>query len=235
MKPSAQKLLLCALVLIITGISSCKKETTDPNVLGGETSIDLTALGSETDVYLSSGSTTLNTKIKVVGNDNGMVSYEAAIDISTIPDSIVDMVVQILPQLVIYYNPKDVTIGTDLQGRITVKFKLKITSEGMQNYFVDGKPWTFKYNDAAGTRYSVKRDNGEEIVATVTEKTGLDDWPMGFMYIKTSKVEVSPPAADPVFSKITFRANHKFGLVYLKGETKSGKVIEVDLVPWFLI
>jgi hypothetical protein len=235
MKTFIRPLLIGLLLSGIAGIGSCKKENTDPNVLGGETIIDLTAVGSETDVYLSSGSTSLNTKVKVVGNDNGMVSYEAAIDIHSIPDSIIDLVIQVLPQLVSYYNPKDVIIGTDAQGRITATFKLKVTSEGMQNYFVDGKPWTFRYNDAAGTKYTVKRNSGEEINATVTEKTGLDDWPMGFMYIKTSKVEVTPPAADPVFTKITFRANHKFGLVYLKGETKSGKIIEVDLVPWFLI
>ena len=235
MKPFIRPLLIGLLLSGIAGIGSCKKENTDPNVLGGETIIDLTAIGSETDVYLSSGSTSLNTKVKVVGNDNGMVSYEAAIDIHSIPDSIIDLVVQVLPQLVSYYNPKDVIIGTDTQGRVTATFKLKVTSEGMQNYFVDGKPWTFRYNDAAGTTYTVKRNSGEEVNATVTEKTGLDDWPMGFMYIKTSKVEVTPPSADPVFTKITFRANHKFGLVYLKGETKSGKIIEVDLVPWFLI
>jgi hypothetical protein len=43
------------------------------------------------------------------------------------------------------------------------------------------------------------------------------------------------PASDPVLSKVTFRVNHKFGLVYLKAEGKDGKVLELDLFAWFLL
>jgi hypothetical protein len=105
----------------------------------------------------------------------------------------------------------------------------------MQSYFIDGKPWTVKYADPQGTNYNLTRDNGDVLTATVTEKTGQDDWPYGFMYIKTSKVEFNCPATDPVGKKVTYRVNHKFGLVYLKAESKDGRVIELDLFPWFLL
>lgn len=173
--------------------------------------------------------------IKVISNDNGMVTYGATVDLNAYPDSVVSALTTMVPELISYYNPKDLTWSLSPSGIITVQFKLKVTSEGMQNYFVDGKPWTVKYADPQGTTYNVTRDNGEKLTATVTEKTGLDDWPYSFWSIKTSKVEYVAPTTDPVLSKVTFRVNHKFGLVYLKAEGKDGRVLELDLFAWFLL
>lgn len=217
-------------------LHSCKRES-GPNVLGGDTNILLTQKDSVTDLYftVNGGSSLPGATIKVLSNDNGMVTYGATIDLNAYPDSVVNNLVTIVPQLITYYNPKDLTWTLSPSGVLNVQFKLKITSEGMQNYFVDGQPWTVKYADGLGTDYTVTRTNGEVLTATITEKTGLDDWPYSFWNIKTSKVEYNAPASDPVLDKVTFRVNHKFGLVYLKAEGKDGRVLEMDLFAWFLL
>jgi hypothetical protein len=228
-----------ALVLVLFTLfaaNSCKKES-GPNVLGGETNIPLTQKDSVTDLYftVNGGSSLPGASIKVLSNDNGMVTYGATVDLNAYPDSVVNNLVTMVPQLITYYKPKDLTWSLSPGGVLNVQFKLKITSEGMQNYFVDGQPWTVKYADGVGTDYTVTRDNGDVLKATITEKTGLDDWPYSFWSIKTSKVEYNAPATDPVLSKVTFRVNHKFGLVYLKAEGKDGRVLEMDLFAWFLL
>ncbi len=227
---------LSLFLIVLFSVNSCKKNN-DPNVLGGETNIPLTQKDSVTSIYFTvyGGTSLPGATVKVVSNDNGMVTYGATVDLNAYPDSVVNSLATMVPQLIAYYNPKDVTWSISPSGVLSVQFTLKITSEGMQNYFIDGQPWTVKYADPVGTNYTVTRDNGDVLTATVTEKTGADDWPYGFMMIKTSKVEFTAPAGDPVLSKASFRVNHKFGLVYLKAEGKDGRILEIDLFPWFLL
>ena len=231
--PLKRAIVLALLPAMILFMPACKKN--DPNALTGDTNIPLTQKDSVTNVYFTvNGSSLPGTTIKVVSNNNGMVTYGTTVDLSTYPDSIKVALATMVPQLISYYNPQNVTFnisGTTLN----IQFTIKVTSEGMQNYFVDGQPWTVRYADGVGTNYTVKRSNGQVLTATVTEKTGVDDWPYGFYYIKTSKVEYNAPAGDPVLSKVTFRVNHKFGLVYLKAEGKNGKTLELSLFPYYVM
>ncbi len=238
MQSMLKKAMLISLILsALFIVNSCKKKTeTDPNVLTGETNLPLTQKDSVTNIYfLVNGVNLPGTTFKVLSNDNGMVTYGATVSTAAYPDSLIADLITIVPQLISYYKPKDVTWSIGTNGTLNVQFKLKITSEGMQNYFIDGKPWTVKYADPVGTDYSVTRDNGQTLTATVTEKTGVDDWPYSFWQIKTSKVEYVAPTDDPVLTKVTFRVNHKFGLVYVKAEGKNGKVIEINLISFFLL
>ncbi|MFN8286634.1 MAG: hypothetical protein U0V74_07780 [Chitinophagales bacterium] len=228
---------LFALVLLLfTSASSCKKDN-DPNALGGDTNIALTQKDSVTSIYIEADGQTLpSTTVKVVSNNNGMVTYQTTIDLLGVPDSILTELVTVLPALYNFYKPKDFTYQLTPDGKIQAQFTVKITSEGMQDFFVEGKPFiAVKYDDAQGTSYNVKMDDGTTITRTITEKTGVDDWPYGFYYIKTSKIETICPAADPVMQKITYRANHKFGLVYVEVLLKNGKVLRTDIFPWFLL
>jgi hypothetical protein len=228
--------MLCFSALILFSVSACKKNN-DPNALTGDTSIPLTAKDSVTTMYfqLNGQSFPQGATIKVAGNDNGMVTYTGSFNLNAYPDTLINNLVTILPSLINYYNPKDLTYSISPSGILTVQFTLKITSDGMQNYFVDGNPWTMRYDDALGTNNNVTRKNGQVLTATVTEKTGQDDWPFGFYYIKTSKIEYNAPADDPAVQKVTLRVNHKFGLVYVKADTKTGKALEVFLYPYFLM
>ena len=231
------QLILSIAILLFTifALNSCKKSTNNEE-LGGDTNIPLTVVNSETGVYLKIGGQNYpNTTIKVLSNTNGMVTYGGSINLASYPDSVLTDLASLAPALISYYKPQGVVFNIGANGVVTFQFQLKITSEGIQSYFVDGKPWTIKYDDAVGTTHTLKRDNGETLVSSVTEKTGLDDWPFSLLLIKTSEVQAAAPAGDPTIKKVTYRINHKFGLVYLKLETKDGKVAEVNLYPWFVM
>ncbi len=223
------------LIVSLFVIPSCKKST-DPSVLTGDTNIPLTQKDSVTAIYFTvNGTSMAGASMKVIGNDNGMVTYGASIDLTAYPDSLISNLLTIIPQMISYYNPQGVIWSITGNNILNIQFKVKVTSDGMQNYFVEGKPWTIRYADAVGTNNSVTRSNGQTLTTTVTEKTGVDDWPYSLWLIKTSKVEFTAPVDDPSISKVTFRINHKFGLVYVKVEGKNGKVLELDLINWFLL
>lgn len=206
--------------------NSCKKDKGDggPNDLGGSTDIPLTVVGNESSIYISIGNYNLPTgTMTVLSNVGGIVTYKVILDLTGSPDSAT--IAALVPA---QYK--------DAQGRINTEMKFKITSEGIQDFFTSNKPWTIvEYNDPVATQYKITTENGDELVRTVTEKTGQDDWQMGFMYIKTSKVEQPLPADDEVATKITYRANHKFGLVYIQLDLKNGQTLKCDVYPWFLL
>ncbi len=120
------------LLAVVLTINSCKKNN-DPNVLGGDTNIPLTQKDSVTSLYFTvNGGTSLpGATIKVISNDNGMVTYGATVDLNAYPDSVVSALTTMVPELISYYNPKDLTWSLSPSGIITVQFKLKITSEGI--------------------------------------------------------------------------------------------------------
>lgn len=225
------------IVLFIALIYSCSKENNSTGGLGGDVNIALTAVDSVTTVYLTVNGVSIpaSSEYKVKSNNNGMVTYTGSYDLGLVPDTFINIINGIVTELVSYYHPSYVTWNIDPSKKASFEFTVKITSEGMQNYFVDGKPWTVKYADPLGTVNEVKRDNGDVLKTTVTEKTDVDEWPLGFYYIKTSKHEYNAPASDPKLQKVTFRINHKFGMVYVKTETKDGNVLELKLVPFFLL
>ena len=51
------------------------------------------------------------------------------------------------------------------------------------------------------------------------------------MLIKTVKVEEDLPANDYNVTSVTYRANHKFGLVYIEAATSLGATISMDIYP----
>jgi len=222
---------LLILVSFILVISSCKK-TDDLGFLGGETDLPLTKVGSVTSIYPSIGSYNFPTFEGVITeNDNGNVTYKLNLDIDLAgnPDSAV------IADLIEFVENKG-WITVDGDGLVNLGLKLRITSEGYQLIGNNGIPQTIvKYNDPVGTKYSLK-DESDAKFGMVTEKTGEDDWPFGFMYIKTSKVEFVYPSDAPFVDKITIRANHKFGLVYFEFKFKGiATPVKIDLIPWFLL
>ena len=71
------------------------------------------------------------------------------------------------------------------------------------------------YNSNVGDTYPIGSTGR---VRTVVSKTGVDDYPYGFYLIKTIQVEsnrLGLRSATGV-SKITYIANHKFGMVGVK-------------------
>lgn len=230
---SVGKLLLFSILATLMVFSSCKKDEPDPNFLGGEWDIPLTKVGAETTIYPKLGTYEFPAFDAVVtNNEQGVVNYKINInpDLTGNPDSV-------LLQTVIDMLVEGGEFNIDSAGMLDVGIQFRITSKGYQIYSQDGKPQTIvRYDDPVGTTYSF--DNiytNEKINGAVTEKTGLDDWPMGFLFIKTSKVEFEYPEEFPLIEKVIIRANHKFGLVYAEVRFKNGKSGSIDLIPWDLL
>ncbi|MFN8321026.1 MAG: hypothetical protein U0T74_00085 [Chitinophagales bacterium] len=205
---------------------SCKKNDTPngPNDLGGETNIPLTQVGSVTSVYIKiNGVNMPNGEMTVTNNSNGIVKYHMVIDLNGQADS----------ALLAGLTPAEYQDGN---GHLVTDLTLKITSEGIQDYSQGDKPWTIvKYEDNVGATYPFTTDKGKNLLRTVTEKTGVDEWPLGFYYIKTSKVEEIDPPSIKEADHIIYRANHKFGLVYAEIHLKDGNTASISLLPWFLM
>lgn len=213
--------------------ASCNEE--DKNTeLGGDTDIPLTKVDSVSSVYINYNGTYLgSTEMKVVSNVKGDVTYNAKLDLNALPADLKLKALDLLPKLKDYYTIPNLKITPD--QKIEFDFKLKITSEGYLDYFTDGKPWVMiKYENGVGAEYKVTNSKGQTLTRTITEKTGIDEYPWGFLLIKTTKVEHIPPADHPVFSKVSYRVNHKFGLVDVEFELKDGTKFGLDIRAFFL-
>lgn len=222
-----KKILSLALIAVLfASLNSCKKNEAPegPNDLRGETNIPLTVVGSVSDLYINFNGSDLQGSMTLTEKTDGICTYHALIDFTGHPDS------------ALYRNLIPATYF-DSQGRFNYDIQMNITSEGLQEYSYDGSinnPWTIvKYDDPAGTIYPFR--DGSPNIRTVTEKTGVDDFPFGFYYIKVSKVEQPYPPDDQYINKITFYANHKYGLVCVEIELKTGQIARCDVMPWFLL
>lgn len=209
---------LVFMLLLTLTLAACKKEKISPNDVGGDTNIPLNDVGRQSLVYLNIGSTYTNGSMTVTSSNQGVVNYHLIADLTGNPDSA--LIASLVP-----------AEFKNTQGQIEVDFKFKMTSEGIVDYFMNKQPRLLvKYNDNVGAQYTFKDVDGKEYVRTVTEKTGLDDWPYGFMYIKTIKVEEDLPANSYGVTHVTYRANHRFGLVYIEATT-STTPISISLFP----
>ncbi len=204
-------------------IPSCKSGDTvlGPNEIGGETNLPLTQVGNVTGMYVNVDGTSLNIKdtVYITRNDNGIVTYHVEAETAGLP----------LAGLI----PAELKDGN---GNVNADFRFKITSDGIQDFYPGGndmsKPFTIvKHAGNVGDKYEFTHSNGTHIVRTISEKTGNDEWPLGFYLIKTIKTEESPTYIDGV-SKIIYRTNHKFGIVYIEFQTASGSTVKLSFMPW---
>lgn len=189
-------LLIPALVMCF----SCSKKSdtpVDPNTLGGDANLPENVVGytytATTDVP---GVTP--TLVKVVGNDNGIVSLQIKANITSSGNSFTNLIP---------------AAGKNSDGNVDFIGKYKNTTEGILDYFdKDGKPFLLvKYAGNVGDKYSIKKSNGSTVTRTVVSKSVNDDFYWNGMYIKVIKVEQD--SNIPGLSKIQFVANHNFGLV----------------------
>ena len=222
--------------IVVTIFPACEKET-GPDELGGNTRIALTATDSSS--YISgdyNGQYFSNSSMTVKSNNDGIVTYVAKIDVSQFSTDIKIKAINSITQLMDYYKfDSSGGVFNIVNDVLTFEFKLKVTSEGYLDYFMEGKPWVIgRYADGVGTKYSIKNSKGEILTREIMEKTGIDEWPIGFWLIKTSKIEQMAPADDPVIDKVIYRINHKFGLVYVEYQLKDGTKLKLNVWAWFI-
>lgn len=189
-------------VTILMSCFSCEKlfKKDDPNVLNG----DQSAMG-EVGVEVESSSAEIagisNCIASVIALDGGVSSYSGSATVKNV----------LLKNLVA--NIPGITINGDKVTATNIDFKL--TSEGFECLTGPGAGILVKYNSNVGDTYPIG-STGK--VRTVVAKTGLDDYPYGFFLIKVIQVEEIPNylKSSAGVTKITYVANHKYGLVGVK-------------------
>ena len=214
------------LPLLIFGLVSCdllNPKEEGPNDLGGDTDLTLSKAGNtySADITLDGVKLNLKDSIYIKKNDDGIVTMH--ISVSTSELAIKSL---IPPEF------------TDAQGNIDTDVHFKVTSEGMQDFLYSdqnlSKPFTIvKYADGTGTKYEFTSKNGKKVTREITEKNGLDEWPLVFWKIKTQKIEETPDI--PGVKKIIYRANHKYGLVYMEFILNDDTSVKIDLTPWAML
>lgn len=235
-------------------INSCD-EPAGPNDLGGDPNIELTKVGNQFGVSFDLKGTYIpalhNVKdtIYITKNQNGIVTFKIGMAIEERYLKQLDTILGTykLPEsakrnIVDYYKAKyNARIDTSNKANLWtgVELKLKITSEGIQDFVHSGgdesKPFTImKYSAKIGDKYEFTTKDGEKITRTVTKVHTTEDWSLGFIEVKTMRVEQETPN-DPLTKKITYVGNHKFGLVGLIVELKDGKVFQVTILPWSVL
>lgn len=232
-----------------TFFTSCS-ETLGPNELGGSSVPDLCDVGKKYSGTVSvpgayiPGFDHMTEQAVVTKSDNGNVTIavdvafdsvfvhalDSALGTGALPPGIRNSVISEYARR--YGATLDTLNKSSMKAH--VDFKLKITNEGIQEY-VNGrgdlsKPYTIvKYAANVGDTYSYTNPDGVLITRKVVYKSTTDDYPLAFWNIKVTKVEETKD--DLLMEKITYYANHKFGLVGVLLRTKSGKELKIGIFP----
>ncbi len=216
---------LLSIIVLFTFVYSCganDPESADANILKGDTNIPLGEVGNTGyTVVEMNGKYGRIDGIEITQNDDGVATIHVASDITDINGlkEIADLVSDIYPAF------------TADNGKINANLKYKITSEGIQDFNnIDGKPHTLvKYDSKVGDTYTLKLSNGQTITRKVVAKSTEDDFQWGMLNIKTITVEQN--AVVPGIKKYVFRANHKFGLVFVEAIMEDGTSAGMYIYP----
>lgn len=238
-------------IIIVFTFFSCEKST-DPNVIGGSTDIPLTKVGSSFGVSFDVGDPVLNMvvnriedSIVITKNENGLVNFNVTLKINEKTLRQIDTLLGTykMPGEVLRKAITDLGFTVDNSTPNVYKFhrdvKFKITSEGIQDFFyAEGdytKPFTmFKYSSKVGDEYTYKRKDGYVMKRKVIATHTVEDWDLGYLLIKTMRVE-QQIENDPVFKKVIWVGNHKFGWVGAIAELHDGRKIQTTIFPWSML
>jgi len=206
-----------ALALVAVACLACTSGSGDDggNTIGGDPNVPLSQVGNQIDVgtlVVGTGSFDLADQMIVTQNVSGVATYHIN---ATIPNSPkVQALLALIPA-----TYKDAT------GKVNVDLKMKVTTEGMQDYFnKDGAAFTLvKYDAKVGDVYTLTKSDGTKITRTVTQVSTTDDFYYSGLLIKTITVEQD--SRIPGVSKIVMKINHKFGIVYAELQMEDGSKI----------
>ncbi len=156
------------------------------------------------------GTTVTSSSVEIAGvsNFSAVVSkLESGISIYTATAKVTNT---LLKNMVA--NFPGVTIDGD---NVTITdMKIQQTKEGIKSHTGPGAGVLVKYDSEVGDTYPIGNTGKER---KVVSKTGVDDYSYGFLLIKTIQVEMEPLGSKAVgVDKITFIANHRFGMVGVK-------------------
>lgn len=194
-------ILFLSITLIVVCLS-CEKlfKKDDPTELGGEQSPmgEVGVMVSSTSIETAGVS---NFTATVTAMKDGISTYSGS---ATVTNAFIKNMVSNFPGVTVNGNTVSIT-----------NMKIQQTTGGIKSMTGGGAGILVKYDSKVGDTYAIG-STGK--VRTVVSKTGVDDYNYGMMLIKTIQVEDNPVYLKSTagVSKITYVANHKFGLVGVK-------------------
>jgi hypothetical protein len=206
------------------------KSPTGPGTIGGTTNLPITEVGNTIAtgaVTVAGTSYSVGGGLTVTGSDAGDVTLRLTADLNTAPA---------LLAKVNTWAPALASVGGWGSGFLTngvigTDVQLRVTSEGIQDHLnADKKLNTLvRYDAKVGDTYRVTLADGSSITRTVTGVATQDDFQYGMMLIKTITVE--QPSKIPGVTKFVYRANHRFGLVWVQAQLEDGTTLSYYLFP----
>jgi hypothetical protein len=200
--------LLLGITIMVLCLSCEKlfKKDEDAGTLSGEQS-PMGEVGTTVTSSSYENAGVSNFSASVIALKSGISTYTAT---ATLKNDILKGIVGNFP---------GVTINGD-NASIT-DMKMQQTREGIKCETGPGAGVLVKYESNVGDTYPIG-STGK--VRTVVSKTGVDDYPYGLMLIKTIQVEENPAylKSSSGITKVTYIANHKFGLVGVKVDFDDG-------------
>ena len=200
------------LVLCLSCEKLFNKDEEDAGTLGGDQST-MGAVGATTESSSGEIAGVSNFSASVIALKSGVSTFKGS---ATVKNDILKGLVSNIPGISVV-GDKVSTEGMDF----------KITTKGLELKTGPGAGVLVKYDSKVGDTYPIG-STGK--FRTVVAKTGVDDYPYGFMLIKVVQVEESPNYLKAGgISKITYVANHKFGLVGVKFSLDDGTAVNFPI------
>lgn len=198
-----KKMLVLSLsVTILFTCFSCEKllKKDDPSSLAGDPS-PMAAAGVKVESSSVAIAGVSNFTATVTSLKDGISTYSGS---AIITNSLLKNMVANFPGVTITGNTVSIT-----------NMQMQQTTDGIKCLTGPGAGVIVKYDSKVGDTYPIGETGN---VRKVVSKTGADDYPYGMLLIKTIQVETNPNNLKSTagVSKITYVANHKFGLVGVK-------------------
>jgi hypothetical protein len=198
MKKATYFFLSAVIVLFSFITSGCKKSSSTDTTSGNPT-----PMGNVGNTFSGFITGMKNFNGTITKNIDGISTVKCT---GTITDPTIKTIVGLL-------NSKSLMTIDQTTGDFTADLKVKFTDTGIVEYFSKdgGGSVLSSYSDGVGAKYTCKNAEGNSYTREVTAKSTVDDYPYGFMYIKTTTIKEL--SAYRGINRIEYRTNHKFGLV----------------------
>lgn len=203
-KPFALFLLLSVIVLT----QSCNIDDANPSTTLAGTQSTMSVVGTTVSSTSATIAGVSNLSATVVSLADGVSVYSGS---GTVTNSAIKNILSNIPGITV--NGNNVT---------ATGFKYKQTSDGIECFLEMGPGILVNYNSSVGDTYPVGNTGRTR---TVISKSTTDDYPYGFYNIKVMKVEEPTPdlkSTSMGITKVTYWANHKFGLVAVQYDFTDG-------------
>lgn len=185
--------------LLFVCVQSCEKDSGSNVKIGGDPSA-MSAVGTTVSSASAAIAGVSNLTASVVSVADGVSTYSGS---GVVTNTTIKNIISSFPGVAVNGNNVSVT-----------GFQYKQTTEGIESYFELGPGIIVDYSSSVGATYPVG-DTGR--TRTVVSKSTDDDYFYRGLNIKVMKVEEPIPATKSTnglgVTKVTYWANHKFGLV----------------------